>query len=89
MANPSTGEVIARTPLSSKAEVNRAIEAAAEAFKDWSGTPVARRVKPLYKLVSLIEQNEEKIARVLVEEMGKSLPDARAEVKRTLENCEV
>jgi malonate-semialdehyde dehydrogenase (acetylating)/methylmalonate-semialdehyde dehydrogenase len=89
VANPSTGEVIARTPLSSKAEVNRAIEAAAEAFKDWSGTPVARRVKPLYKLVSLIEQNEEKIARVLVEEMGKSLPDARAEVKRTLENCEV
>ncbi len=87
--NPSTGEVIAKTPLSTKEEANRAIEAAAEAFKDWSSTPVARRVKPLYKLVALIEQNEEKIARVLVEEMGKSLPDARAEVKRTLENCEV
>jgi malonate-semialdehyde dehydrogenase (acetylating)/methylmalonate-semialdehyde dehydrogenase len=39
--------------------------------------------------VALIDENEEKIARVLVEEMGKSLPDARAEVKRTLENCEV
>lgn len=33
VANPSTGEVIARTLLSSKAEANRAIEAAAEAFK--------------------------------------------------------
>ncbi|MCK5557673.1 MAG: aldehyde dehydrogenase family protein, partial [Candidatus Hydrogenedentes bacterium] len=75
--------------LSSKAEANRAIEAAAEAFKQWSTTPVARRVKPLYKLVALIDENEEKIARTLVEEMGKSLPDARAEVKRTLENCEV
>ncbi len=89
VTNPSTGEVIARTPLSTKAEANRAIEAAAEAFKQWSTTPVARRVKPLYKLVALIDENEEKIARTLVEEMGKSLPDARAEIKRTLENCEV
>ncbi|MBA7598699.1 Malonate-semialdehyde dehydrogenase [subsurface metagenome] len=87
--NPSTGKVIARTPLSTKEEANRAIEAAAEAYEGWSKTPVARRVKPLYKLVRLIEQNVEKMARTLVEEMGKSLPDARAELKRTLENCEV
>jgi len=87
--NPSTGKVIARTPLSTKEEANRAIETAAEAYEGWSKTPVARRVKPLYKLVRLLEQNEEKIARTLVEEMGKSLPDARAELKRTLENCEV
>jgi acyl-CoA reductase-like NAD-dependent aldehyde dehydrogenase len=57
--NPSTGKVIARTPLSTKEEANRAIEAAAEAYEGWSKTPVARRVKPLYKLVGLIEQNEE------------------------------
>ena len=87
--NPSTGQVIARTPLSAKEEANRAIEAAAEAYKGWSKTPVARRVKPLYELVRLLGQNEEKIARTLVEEMGKSLPDARAELKRALENCEV
>jgi len=87
--NPSTGKVIARTPLSTKEEANRAIETAAEAYEGWSITPVARRVKPFYKLVRLIEQNEEKIARTLVEEMGKSLPDARAEIKRMMENCEV
>jgi malonate-semialdehyde dehydrogenase (acetylating)/methylmalonate-semialdehyde dehydrogenase len=87
--NPSTGEVIARAPLSTAEQTNSAIEAAAEAFKTWSRTPVARRAKPLYRLIALIEQNEEEIARTLVEEMGKSLPDARAEIKRTLENCEV
>jgi len=87
--NPTTGQVIARTPLSAKEEANRAIEAAAAAYQSWSKTPVARRVKPLYKLVRLLEQNEEKVARTLVEEMGKSLPDARAELKRTIENCEV
>ncbi|MEJ2705201.1 MAG: aldehyde dehydrogenase family protein, partial [Sedimentisphaerales bacterium] len=87
--NPSTGEVIGKTPLSTTAEVNRAIEAAAEAFEDWSRTPVARRVQPLYKLDILLRKNEENIARTLVEEMGKSLPDARAEMKRIFENIEV
>ncbi len=87
--NPSTGEMIARTPLSTVAETNRAIDAAAEAFKSWSRTPVARRVQPLSRLGSLLRENEEKIARTLVEEMGKSLPDARAEMKRIFENIEV
>ena len=87
--NPTTGEIIAKTPLSTVAEVNRTIEAAAEAFKDWSRTPVARRVQPLYQLDALLRDNEENIARTLVEEMGKSLPDARAEMKRIFENIEV
>lgn len=87
--NPCTGEIIGKTPLSTVAEVNRTIEAAAKAFKDWSQTPVARRVQPLYKLDALLRENEEAIARTLVEEMGKSLPDARAEMKRIFENIEV
>ena len=87
--NPSTGRIIGKTPLSTIAEVNRAVDAAAEAFKTWSQTPVARRVQPLYKLDALLRENEEKIARTLVEEMGKSLPDARAEMKRIFENIEV
>lgn len=87
--NPSTGQVIGKTPLSTVAEVNRAINAAADAFKDWSRTPVSRRVQPLYKLDALLRENEETIARTLVEEMGKSLPDARAEMKRIFENIEV
>ncbi|MHC4681328.1 MAG: CoA-acylating methylmalonate-semialdehyde dehydrogenase [Planctomycetota bacterium] len=87
--NPSTGQVIARVPLSTTNEADRAIEAAAEAFKGWSTTPVARRAEPLYKLVALIRENEQRIAHTLVEEMGKSLPDARAEIKRTVENCQV
>jgi malonate-semialdehyde dehydrogenase (acetylating)/methylmalonate-semialdehyde dehydrogenase len=87
--NPSTGEIIGKVPLSTTDEVNLAIEAAAEAFEDWSRTPVARRVQPLYKLDALLRENEENIARTLVEEMGKSLPDARAEMKRIFENIEV
>ena len=87
--NPSTGEILAKTPLSTPAEANRAIDAAYEAYKNWRNLPVARRAQPLYKLVDLLRQNENKIARVLVSEMGKSIPDAIAELKRTYENIEV
>ena len=87
--NPSTGELLAKVPLSTTEEVNRAIDAAAAAFNSWSRTPVSRRVQPLYKLVEILRRNEDKIARTLVEEMGKSIPDARAEIKRVYENVEV
>lgn len=87
--NPSTGEIIAKTPLSTATEACRAIDVAAEAYEGWSRTPVGRRVQPLYELDTLLRQNEEQIARTLVEEMGKSLPDARAEMKRIFENIEV
>jgi malonate-semialdehyde dehydrogenase (acetylating) / methylmalonate-semialdehyde dehydrogenase len=87
--NPSTAEVIARTPLSTPAETNRAVQAAAEAFGAWRETPAARRVQPLMRLAALMRENEERLAHGITEEMGKSLPDSRAEVKRAVENCEV
>ncbi|RLD75962.1 MAG: methylmalonate-semialdehyde dehydrogenase (CoA acylating) [Bacteroidetes bacterium] len=87
--NPSTGEVIGSVPLSTATEAQLAIEAASDAFSSWKDMPVSRRVAPLYKLAELLRVNEEKISRILSEEMGKSLPDARAEMKRAIENVEV
>jgi malonate-semialdehyde dehydrogenase (acetylating)/methylmalonate-semialdehyde dehydrogenase len=87
--NPSTGEVIAQVPLTSREETNKAIDAAHKAYLSWKDVPVARRANYLFKLLALLEADEEKISRVLVEEMGKSLPDARAEMKRIFENVEV
>ena len=89
ITNPSTGEVIAESPLSTKAETDRAIAAAAAAYPGWSQTPVARRVAPLFKLAQLLRDDEDKIARTLTREMGKSLTDAGAEIKRVFENVEV
>jgi malonate-semialdehyde dehydrogenase (acetylating)/methylmalonate-semialdehyde dehydrogenase len=87
--NPATREIIARVPLSTTKETNRAIDAAADAYPGWSATPVARRVRPLFKLNELLRANEEKLSRVLVSEVGKSIPDAIAEFKRIYENIEV
>ncbi|MGI6038395.1 MAG: CoA-acylating methylmalonate-semialdehyde dehydrogenase [Limnochordia bacterium] len=86
--NPSTGDTIAQVPLSTAEETQRAIEAAHEAFQTWKDVPVSRRTQYLYDLLHMLRADEEKISRVLVEEMGKSLPDARAEMKRVFENIE-
>jgi malonate-semialdehyde dehydrogenase (acetylating)/methylmalonate-semialdehyde dehydrogenase len=87
--NPATGEVIARTPMSTAAECSRTIEIADRAYQKWRNTPVSRRVQPLFQLAALMRENEERLARLITEEMGKSLADARAEIKRTTENVEV
>ena len=87
--NPTTTEALAKVPLSTTEETNQAIDAAAAAFPGWAATPVARRIRPLFKLNELLRANEDKLARVLVAEMGKSIPDAIAEFKRIYENIEV
>ena len=86
--NPSTGDVIAKVPLSTADEVKRAIDSARAAFPEWSKTPIPRRTDYMYALLHLLREDEEKISRVLTEEMGKSLTDSRAEMKRTFQNIE-
>ena len=86
--NPATGDVLARVPLSTRDEADAGITAAADAYDEWSRIPATRRVRPLYVLAERMRSHEEEIARTLVREMGKSLPDARAEMKRTVENIE-
>jgi malonate-semialdehyde dehydrogenase (acetylating)/methylmalonate-semialdehyde dehydrogenase len=87
--NPSSGQAFAQVPLSTELEVSRAVQAAADAFASWSATPVSRRCEYLFRLVELLRREEDALTRLITEENGKSLPDSRAEVKRTLENTEV
>jgi len=87
--NPSTGEIIAKVPLTTTKATNMAIDAAVKAFPEWSMTPVMRRVRYLFKLNEMLRNNEDYLAGILVAEMGKSMVDARAEFKRIYENIEV
>jgi len=87
--NPSTGAILADVPLSTAAEAGRAVAAAEAAYPGWSRTPGSRRAEYLFRLVERLRVEEEALARLITEENGKSLPDARAEMKRLIENCEV
>jgi len=89
VTNPATGEAVARTPLSGAADVDRAVEAAATAFSEWRRTPAEDRIQPLFKLKTLLEENLDHIARLITLENGKTLAEARAEMRRAIENVEV
>jgi malonate-semialdehyde dehydrogenase (acetylating)/methylmalonate-semialdehyde dehydrogenase len=86
--NPSTEEIIAQVPMTGPNETARAIEAAHDAFHDWKNTAASKRVACLYRLLDKVIRDEEKISRILVQEMGKSLTDAVAEMKRVIENIQ-
>lgn len=87
--NPSNAGILAQVPLSTADETGRAIAAAQAAFPAWSRSSASRRAEYIFRLLERLRANEEVLARQITEENGKSLPDARAEVKRLIENCEV
>src|SRR6202050_2888568 len=89
VVNPATGETLAQVPLAEAAEVNQAIEAAAAAFPEWRRTPPEDRIQPLFKLKMLLEDHIGDIARISTTENGKTCTEAKAEMRRAIENVEV
>jgi betaine-aldehyde dehydrogenase len=73
VVNPATGEVIAEAPLSTKADVDRAVAAAREAFKSgvWSTIPPNERSRALLRMADLIEERAEEIADLESADAGK------------------
>ena len=87
--NPATGEVIGQAPLGAAADVAAAVEAAASAFPDWRAVPPAERIQFLFRFKSLLEEHFEEIARSVTIENGKTFAEAKAELRRSIENVEV
>jgi malonate-semialdehyde dehydrogenase (acetylating) / methylmalonate-semialdehyde dehydrogenase len=83
--NPATGDVIEHVPLSGAAEVEAAVRAAASAFPDWSRTPVMERVRLMFRFKQLLEDHFEELAAIVTRHHGKTLDEARGEVRRGIE----
>jgi malonate-semialdehyde dehydrogenase (acetylating)/methylmalonate-semialdehyde dehydrogenase len=86
--NPSIGEVIAETPLCGADVIDQAVAAAARAFPAWMETPPVERARILFRLKVLLEGEFEALARSVTLEHGKTLVEARGDVRRGLENIE-
>jgi alpha-ketoglutaric semialdehyde dehydrogenase len=87
--NPAnTDEVVARIALSTREEMKRAIAAAKAAFPAWRDTPAPQRGKILFKVVRIMEDQKEELARLLTREEGKALKDALGEVQRAINIAE-
>src|SRR5688500_14354033 len=86
--DPSSGEVIARVPLSTGREVDDAVRAARAAFPGWSATPIKERVQVFYRYKALLERHLDELAALVTEENGKIASEARAEVLKSAELTE-
>ncbi|MCL4112189.1 UNVERIFIED_CONTAM: hypothetical protein GTU68_033047 [Idotea baltica] len=89
--DPASQELLAKVPYGEHTvlDVKEAIDAASKAFREWKDVPVMKRVQPLYKLKTLLEESAEDIAKVITKECGKTLNESRGELQRAIENVEV
>ncbi len=86
--NPATQEVVATVPCATTDEVDAAIANAKEAFASWRKTSVPARMRIMMKYHQILTANTERLAQLISEEHGKTLPDAEGEVGRALEAVE-
>ncbi|MFB6179901.1 MAG: aldehyde dehydrogenase family protein, partial [Halorientalis sp.] len=87
--NPATGQRLATVGFSSTQDVDKAVQTARTAFEEWRQRPVEDRIQPLFRFKGLLEDNLDDLATVLVQEHGKTLAEARGELRRGIENVEV
>src|SRR5437660_10530048 len=89
VTNPATAELLGRTPLPCPADVDAAVRAAAAAFPAWQRTTTGERIQYLFRLKNLLEENIDELARIITTENGKTFAEAKAEMRRSIENVEV
>ena len=86
--NPATGEIVDRVPSATEADVLRAIDAAAAAFKGWAAVPPPRRAEVLYTAAHKLKEREKELAKVLTLEQGKPTREAILEIRRFIHTIE-
>ncbi|MGE5603297.1 MAG: CoA-acylating methylmalonate-semialdehyde dehydrogenase [Nitrososphaerales archaeon] len=86
--DPSTGEIIARTPQCTAEEVESAVAAAKAAFPGWSNTPPNARVQVLFRMKALLDKHLEELTYLLAKENGKVWDEAMGDVLKVTEVVE-
>tara|TARA_R110000868_G_scaffold140773_6_gene356777 strand:+ start:94 stop:1560 length:1467 start_codon:yes stop_codon:yes gene_type:complete len=86
--NPSDGSVIATLPLSTANDVDKAVQAAKNAFPSWSMMTFKERVQIFFRYRTLLENNMDELTKLVQLENGKTYSEAKAEVEKSMELCE-
>ena len=86
--NPASGEELGRVIMSTKRDVDTAVQAATAAYPAWRSTPAPQRARVLFGLKTLIEEHKEELALLLTAEHGKVIAETRGEIQRGIENIE-
>jgi len=83
--NPANLEKIGEFQKGNEKDIDRAVDAAENAFDKWSEMPAPKRGEILYKTGQLLQQNKEELAKIVTEEMGKVLMEARGDVQEAID----
>ena len=83
--DPATGQTIAELPYSTTGEIDEAVAAARAAFPAWAEEPVPDRAQVLFRFKALLEEQFDEVAALVTRENGKTLAEARGEVRRGIE----
>jgi len=80
-------DLIGLFPASSQDDVDRAVQAAKNAFARWRLLPAPKRGEILYRVGELLRQHKEEIARGMTREMGKILKETRGDVQEGIDTA--
>ncbi|GGG92852.1 aldehyde dehydrogenase [Staphylococcus pragensis] len=83
--NPATGEKIDTITFATEEEVNEAIEKSKHAQREWERVPAPTRAEHVKLLIPLLEQNKNELAKLYVEEQGKTLAQAEGEIDKAVQ----
>ncbi|RPB10089.1 putative methylmalonate-semialdehyde dehydrogenase, partial [Morchella conica CCBAS932] len=86
--DPATNNLVTRVPQSTDAELKAAVDSAEKAFPKWKATSLLTRQQIMFKLVSLIRRDWDRLAASITLEQGKTMVDARGDVLRGLQVAE-
>jgi malonate-semialdehyde dehydrogenase (acetylating)/methylmalonate-semialdehyde dehydrogenase len=86
--NPATGEALGEVAMDSLRSAAAGVESARAAFPAWAATPVGERCQVLFRYKELLERHFEALASMIVTEHGKTLPEARGDVRRGIDCVE-
>ncbi|MEJ2803573.1 CoA-acylating methylmalonate-semialdehyde dehydrogenase [Comamonadaceae bacterium PP-2] len=86
--NPATQEVVARVPMATAEELDRAVRSSARAYERWRAVGQGARMRVMLKFQHLLRAHTAELAELITREHGKTLPDAEGEIGRGLEVVE-
>ncbi|MFB0918768.1 MAG: aldehyde dehydrogenase family protein, partial [Clostridiaceae bacterium] len=87
--NPSTGKVIAKAPQCTKEEVEKAVEAAKNAYPSWSNVPAHKRAQYFFRLRELLREHLTELTELVARENGKVWSEAEGDVLKAIEMTEI
>lgn len=86
--NPVDLSVIAEYPVMDKKTLEGKVTLAEKTYKTWQKTSFEHRAALMYKMASILQQNQENFARMITLEMGKILSESKGEIEKSANQCE-